>query len=124
VYPGLTKIAFHHWFTPLSESRISHDRYLYRTARTDDLPSNWQQRVDAAITCAHLNTEQVQAVRSYFKHKVTIVVVPPGTGKSTLVDVILGLEEAFSCRYWVCTHSNSGLDALAEIVETGSTVIK
>jgi hypothetical protein len=96
---------------------LAQDNYsLDITARTDDLPSNWQHQVDAAITCAHLNAEQAQAVRSYFKHKVTIVVAPPGTGKSTLVDVILSLEEAFNCRYWFCKQSNAGLDALAEIV--------
>lgn len=94
---------------------LAQDNYsLDNTARTDDLPRDWQQKVDAAIARAHLNVEQAQAVRNYFQHKVTIVVGPPGTGKSTLVDVILSLEEAFNCPYWVCTDSNAGVDVLAK----------
>lgn len=90
------------------------NRSLDNTARTDDLPVGWQERVDAACQRAQLNPEQVQAVKSYFDHKVTIVVGPPGTGKSTLVDVILGLEEAFANQFWVCTDSNAGVDVLAK----------
>lgn len=94
---------------------LAQDNYsLDNTAKMDDLPLGWQQQVDAAITRAHLNAEQAQAVRSYFQHKVTIVIGPPGTGKSTLVDVILSLEEAFKCQYWVCTDSNAGVDVLAK----------
>lgn len=90
------------------------NRSLDNTARTDDLPAGWQQQVDAACKRAQLNDEQIQAVRSYFQHKVTIVVGPPGTGKSTLVDVILSLEEGFFNQYWVCTDSNAGVDVLAK----------
>jgi predicted ATPase len=90
------------------------NRSLDNTARTDDLPAGWQKQVDAACQRAQLNPEQVEAVRSYFQRKVTIVIGPPGTGKSTLVDVIVGLEEAFANRFWVCTDSNAGVDVLAK----------
>jgi predicted ATPase len=90
------------------------NRSLDGTARTDDLPAGWQQQVDTACQRAQLNLEQVEAVRSYFQRKVTIVVGPPGTGKSTLVDVIVGLEEKFANQFWVCTDSNAGVDVLAK----------
>jgi hypothetical protein len=82
---------------PLAQDNLSLDN----TARTDDLPLGWQQRVDLACQHARLNAQQFLAVRAYFRRKVTIVIGLPGTGKSTLIDVILALEEAFhnECAY-------------------------
>lgn len=81
---------------------------------TDDLPFDWQQQVNSAIALARLNDEQAQVVRNYFQHKVTVVTGPPRTGKSTLVDVTLHLEETFKCQYWVCTERSAGIDHLAQ----------
>lgn len=83
------------------------------TASNDDLPVGWQQQVDAAITRARLTAEQAQVVRRYFQRKVTIVVGPPGTGKSTLVGVILSLEKAFKCRYWSYAGGTARINAPA-----------
>ena len=55
-------------------------------------------------------------MRSYFTRRLTIVVGPPGTGKSTLIDAILQLEEEFRHRVWVCTNSNTAVDVLADKV--------
>jgi hypothetical protein len=77
------------------------NRSLYNTTRTDDLPDGWQQQVEVACQRAQLNAQQTQAVRTYFRCRVTLVVGLPGTGKSTLIDVILALEGAFrnECAY-------------------------
>jgi hypothetical protein len=77
------------------------NRLLDNTSRTDDLPGGWQQQVDVECQLAQLNAQQTQAVRTYFRCRVTIVVGLPRTGKSTLIDVILALEEAFhnKCAY-------------------------
>lgn len=53
-------------------------------------------------------------MRQYFTHKLTIVVGPPGTGKSTLVKVLLRLEHQFEKKFWVCTASNAACNSLAE----------
>jgi hypothetical protein len=77
------------------------NRSLDNITRTDDLPDGWQQQVEVACQRAQLNTQQTQAVRTYFRCRVTIVVGLPGTGKSTLIDVILALEKGFhnECAY-------------------------
>ncbi len=78
-------------------------------------PHGW--RAIVAKTCRehNLTEEQVQAVWHYFTHKLTIVVGPPGSGKSLLVKVLLNLEKQFQKRFWVCTASNAACDVLAEM---------
>jgi predicted RNA-binding protein len=93
---------------------LGHDNYAYPNDKANpSLPNGWKQEVDAACNRRSLNAEQVEAVRHYFTHLVTIVRGPPGTGKSTLVDTILELESKFRQKTWVCTESNAAVDILA-----------
>jgi hypothetical protein len=75
----------------------------------DDLPEGWLQQVMLACQQYRLNAQQIRAVRAYFQCKVTIVVGLPRTGKSTLIDVVLALEEAFrnECAYMKGTEALS-----------------
>jgi hypothetical protein len=98
---------------------LGHDNYtLPNNARAGLLPNGYQAHVDAICASRSLNDEQIQAVRHYFTHKVTIVRGPPGTGKSTLVDTILEIEEKLGKSVWVCTESNAAIDILAAKVCT------
>ena len=93
---------------------LGHDNFSYPNDKPNPaLPNGWKQEVDAACTRNSLNAEQLEAVRHYFTHLVTIVRGPPGTGKSTLVDTILELECKFRQKTWVCTESNAAVDILA-----------
>jgi hypothetical protein len=93
---------------------LGHDNHaLPNDARIDALPPGFESHVDAVCTSRSLNKEQRQAVDHYFTHKVTIVRGPPGTGKSTLVDAILEIEERLGQKVWVCTESNAAVDILA-----------
>lgn len=93
---------------------LGHDNYAHPNDKANPaLPDGWRQEVTATCTRNNLNAEQVEAVRHYFTHLVTIVRGPPGTGKSTLVDTILELENKFRQKTWVCTESNAAVDILA-----------
>ncbi|KAK5731960.1 hypothetical protein LTR17_010912 [Elasticomyces elasticus] len=94
-------------------------RNNYAIAGNDNvagLPSNWRTTVDAVCTQHNLNPEQRAVVVHFFSHRITICVGPPGTGKSTLVDVILILLEMFGQDYHVCADSNAAVDVLGEKV--------
>lgn len=67
------------------------------------LPPGFKGRVDAVCTNRSLSHEQVQAVRHYFTHKVTIVRGP--TGKSAVIDGILEIEGELGQAVWVCTSA-------------------
>lgn len=82
------------------------------------LPTDWQAKVKAACDQRSLNVEQGEAVTHYFTHRLTIVVGPPGTGKSTLVDVILELEREFKCQFWVVAGSNPAVDIIGRKIST------
>ncbi|KAK5742662.1 hypothetical protein LTR17_003194 [Elasticomyces elasticus] len=80
---------------------------------TPTLPTNWKTVVDEVCTSRKLNAEQIRVVRHYFTHRITIVRGPPGTGKSTLIDAILQIEQRLSQKFWVATESNAAVDILA-----------
>lgn len=71
-------------------------------------------RIRAVCTKRLLNSDQSAAVFHFSQHRVTIVIGPPGTGKSTLVAAINELLEEFRMAYWVCSESNAAVDVLAE----------
>jgi len=50
----------------------------------------------------------------FFSHVITIVVGPPGSGKSKLVGVVLGSLEIFAQKYWVCADSDTAVDIIAD----------
>ncbi|TKA80244.1 hypothetical protein B0A49_01434 [Cryomyces minteri] len=85
---------------------------LEQNESTANLPSDWLKRVSTLCDKRGLNDEQREAVLHYFQHRVTIVVGPPGTGKSTLVDVILELEEEFRNVFWVVTWTSVAVDVI------------
>ncbi|KAK5719063.1 hypothetical protein LTR17_015397 [Elasticomyces elasticus] len=82
------------------------------------LPSDWRDRAQAICIRRQLNPMQQTVVIHYFTHKLTIVRGPPGTGKSTVIDTILEIEEAFKTKVWVCTASNPAIDVLVTKVCT------
>jgi hypothetical protein len=63
-----------------------------------------------------LNKEQTNAVEQFYRNRLSLIVGPPGTGKSTLIDIILELEERFGSRIWVCTESNKACNVLVNKV--------
>ena len=96
---------------------LAHDNYaLADNASTAGLPENWNEVVRVVCDRAGLNTEQRECVEHFFSHKITVCVGPPGTGKSTLVDVIYELLAKFRLRCWTCTDSNAAVDVLADKV--------
>ena len=79
----------------------------------DALPKDFEKQVDEVCKKKHLNQEQTSVVRQYFTHRVTLARGPPGTGKTTLIDVIAKLEERFGQKIWVCADSNAAVDVVA-----------
>lgn len=51
---------------------------------------------------------------AFYRNRFSIVVGPPGTGKSTLIDAILELEERFTSVTWVVTASNKSVNVLVD----------
>ncbi|TKA79338.1 hypothetical protein B0A55_03455 [Friedmanniomyces simplex] len=100
----------------LKQVLLSQD--LYETgnegATSSSLPPNWKSVVNEVCERRTLNKEQVQVVRHYFTHRVTVCRGPPGTGKSTLIDAILEIEERLGQKFWVATESNAAVDILAK----------
>ncbi|KAK8179583.1 P-loop containing nucleoside triphosphate hydrolase protein [Phyllosticta citribraziliensis] len=70
-------------------------------------------KINERCAARGLNAEQKQAVMQYFSQKISLVVGPGGTGKSTLVDTIVEIEASLETRLWVCTESNTAVDVLA-----------
>lgn len=77
-----------------------------------DLPKDFTATVNRICAERKLNAEQTEVVHHYFTHKLTIVRGPPGTGKSTLIDTIVQIEEVLKTRFWICTDSNTACDVL------------
>jgi superfamily I DNA and/or RNA helicase len=74
---------------------------IRQSENTNSTTDNNDNYIKSNRLNTRLNAQQIQAVHTYFRCKVTIVVGIPRTGKSTLIDVILALEEAFhnECAY-------------------------
>lgn len=92
----------------------NHSLSTRNTTRVDNLPKDFKDTVMKVCTKRNLNPLQIEAVKHHFTNFITIVCGPPGTGKSTLIDTILELEEIFKQRYWVCTESNAAVNVLAQ----------
>ncbi|TKX20048.1 AAA domain-containing protein 10 [Elsinoe australis] len=76
--------------------------------------TGWQEDVMRKyIIPRGLNEEQASTVKHYLTNRVTLLSGPPGTGKTTLIDTILEIEEDFfKTRFWVCADSNAAVDVL------------
>ncbi len=81
--------------------------------RVTGVPVDWRATVSRVCRERDLNDEHRTAVEHYFSHGLTVVVGPPGTGKSTFVDCIVQLEQIFHARWWKATGSIAALDILA-----------
>jgi hypothetical protein len=78
------------------------------------LPPNWMAEVNNVVARRQLNAEQKLAVVRFFQNRVSMLIGPPGTGKSTVVDTILELECRFHSRFWVMAESNKAVDVLVD----------
>lgn len=76
--------------------------------KADDLRS----KVGEVCNEMKLSREQTEIVQHYFTHRLTLVRGPGGTGKSTLINAIIRLEEQFNQAHWICTDSNEACDVL------------
>ena len=79
-----------------------------------DLTENWREVVEKVASKRNLNPEQLQAVKSFYANRVSLLIGPPGTGKSTVIDTILELNCLFMKKFWVMAESNKAVDVLVD----------
>ncbi|PNS17971.1 Regulator of nonsense transcripts 1 [Sphaceloma murrayae] len=61
-----------------------------------------------------LNEEQKAAIKHFLTRRFTILVGPPGTGKSTVIKHILAIAQRWGKKIWACTDSNAAIDVIAQ----------
>lgn len=85
---------------------------IRQSENTNSTTDNNDNYIKSNRLNTRLNAQQIQAVRTYFRRRVTIAVGLPRTGKLTLIDVILALEKSFhnECAY---VRSAGALPALS-----------
>ncbi|KAF2228158.1 hypothetical protein BDZ85DRAFT_301117 [Elsinoe ampelina] len=78
-------------------------------------PDNWINEIDTKyLKPRNLNPEQRAVIFHYLQNRVTILASPPGTGKSTIIDIIIQIEEEYFKRsFWALADSNAAVDVLA-----------
>ncbi|KAF4547090.1 AAA domain-containing protein 4 [Elsinoe fawcettii] len=78
-------------------------------------PASWLDEIDRRfLDPKNLNSEQREVVHHFLQHQITLMAGPPGTGKSTVIDAILEIEEVYFGRtFWVVGDSNAAADVLA-----------
>ena len=80
------------------------------------LPKDWKDKVEKCCKKYSFNKEQRRAIQSFYENRFSILVGPPGTGKTTVINAILELEVEFRSVPHVVTESNKALDVLVEKV--------
>ncbi|KAK5133881.1 hypothetical protein LTR08_007212 [Meristemomyces frigidus] len=114
---GLMTDTLEHGGKPVSGANWLKNMLLAQNPRGVDnrathSPSGFETVVSDISKKRGLNEEQRAVVDYYFTHKLTIVIGPPGTGKSSLIDAITEMEEKLNQRFWACTDSNAACDVL------------
>ncbi|TKX27200.1 AAA domain-containing protein 1 [Elsinoe australis] len=72
-----------------------------------------KQVIERVFKPNNLNKEQQEAILHFLSHKITLLVGPPGTGKSTVIKHILNLAQKWDKTVWACTDSNAAIDVIA-----------
>jgi senataxin len=103
-------------FTPsfFKELVLAQDPRALDNESEEGLPLDWRRTVEHLCNERNADQWQREAIFHFLTHKFTLVAGPPGTGKSTLVDIIMTLLEKFDNKFWCCTDSNAAVDVLAE----------
>lgn len=60
------------------------------------------------------NSEQLSAIMDAIRQQVSIIVGPPGTGKSTIIEALIEYAELRENPFWLAAPSNKAVDANLE----------